>query len=76
MLAAVVGYATVFVAVTATAYAGRAPLAPTVVMSVLLVAGTLAVATVGVVTLTQLAGPDPDRPVADRTVTEIGRVGR
>jgi hypothetical protein len=48
MLTAALGYAAVVGAITATAYAGRAPYAPTVGMALLLVGGALAVATVAV----------------------------
>jgi hypothetical protein len=46
MLVATLGYAAVFGAVAATAYAGRAPIAPSPAMAALLVAGVLALAAV------------------------------
>jgi len=55
MLVASLGFAAAFGAVTATAYAGRAPYAPTVPMALLLVGGTLAVGAVGVVAFTTAA---------------------
>lgn len=75
-LVAALGYAAVFGAVTATAYAGRAPLAPTVPMSLLLVAGALAVAAVTVVAITRLRGPDVDGPVENVAGQGAERVGR
>jgi len=58
------GYAAVFGAVTATAYAGRAPYSPTVAMSLLLVGGVLALVAAAVVAVTRrlpaddrIAGP-------------------
>jgi hypothetical protein len=62
-LAGAVGYAAVFGAVTATAYAGRAPYAPTVPMSLLLVGGVLALATVAVLAVTRLPHADLDASV-------------
>ncbi|GIJ48021.1 hypothetical protein Val02_49070 [Virgisporangium aliadipatigenens] len=56
MLAAALGFAAVFGAVAATAYAGRAPYAPTVAMSLLLVGGAIAVATVAVTAFALLPG--------------------
>jgi hypothetical protein len=76
MLTAVLGYTAVFAAVTATAYAGRAPFAPTVAMSLLLVAGVLAVTAVGGVAVSRLADPGPQQPAAARTLTVRGRAGR
>jgi hypothetical protein len=63
MLVAALGYAAVFGAVTATAYAGRAPLTPTVPMSLLLVGGGLALASVAVVAVTRLPRPGIDAHV-------------
>jgi hypothetical protein len=63
MLVAALGYAAVFGAVTATAYAGRAPLTPTVPMSLLLVGGALALASVAVVAVTRLPRPGLDAHV-------------
>jgi hypothetical protein len=54
MLAAAVGYAAVVGAVTATAYAGRAPYAPTVGMALLLVGGALALAAAAVIAAANL----------------------
>jgi len=62
-LAGAVGYAAVFGAVTATAYAGRAPYAPTVPMSLLLVGGALALGTVAVLAVTRLPHADLEASV-------------
>ena len=65
MAVATLGYAAVFGAVTATAYAGRAPHDPTPAMAVLLLGGALAVAVVGVVAVytagSRVASGDADR---------------
>ncbi|MGW1785868.1 hypothetical protein ACWCQQ_43340 [Streptomyces sp. NPDC002143] len=56
---AALGYAAAFGAITATAYAGRAPLHPTAVMGVLLAAGLL---TMAAATLAAVAQAAPKRP--------------
>jgi hypothetical protein len=57
MLVGTLGFAACFGAITATAYAGRAPLAPTAPMAVLLGAGAVALVTVGLVALMHLPRP-------------------
>ncbi|MFC4463099.1 hypothetical protein ACFPH6_00440 [Streptomyces xiangluensis] len=54
---AAVGYAAVLGAITATAYAGRAPHTPTVVMSALLMTGALALAMTAALAVTHMQDP-------------------
>jgi hypothetical protein len=77
MLAGALGFAAFFGAVTATAYAGRAPYTPTVAMSLLLVGGAAAMAAAAAVAVAHL----PRRgPAADATAVPArvgaGRAGR
>ena len=80
MLIAALGFAAVFGAVAATAYAGRAPYAPTVAMSLLLVGGALAVGVVGAVAVADLmrppAPPEPVGTAAGQVRVGAGRAGR
>jgi hypothetical protein len=57
MLVGTLGFAACFGAITATAYAGRAPLAPTAPMAVLFVAGALALGAVGLLAAARLPRP-------------------
>jgi hypothetical protein len=74
---AALGYAAVFWAVTATAYAGRAPYDPTAPYAILLVAGVLTTGAAAVVVLAQ-ASParrvSPPAPVAEKP-SPVGRTG-
>ncbi|MFF7389208.1 hypothetical protein ACFZAE_12295 [Streptomyces scabiei] len=73
---AALGYAAVFWAVTATAYAGRAPYDPTAPYAILLVAGVLTTGAAAVVVLAQAspARVSPPAPVAEKP-SPVGRTG-
>ncbi|MER6157065.1 hypothetical protein ABT147_16195 [Streptomyces sp. NPDC001868] len=75
---AALGYAAAFGAVTATAYAGRAPYDPTAPFWVLLVAGLLTTGTAAAVVLAQASpshrAPEPRAAVENSSL--VGRTGR
>ncbi|MEE1829667.1 hypothetical protein [Streptomyces sp. SP17KL33] len=75
---AALGYAVVFWAVTATAYAGRAPYDPTAPYGILLVAGVLTTGAAVAVVLAQAspARRAPDAAPATGNTSPAGRTGR
>jgi hypothetical protein len=74
MAVAAAGFGAVFAAILATAYAGRAPYAPSVPMALLLVGGLLALGAMAAVALANLPG---SRPAAERSlVATAGRAAR
>ncbi|MBP5880169.1 hypothetical protein F3K20_39335 [Streptomyces scabiei] len=76
--AAALGCTAAFAAVTATAYAGRAPYDPTVPLGILLAVGVLTTGAAAVVVLAQAspARPGPDHAPDTASSPLAGRTGR
>jgi hypothetical protein len=70
------GFGALFAAVLATAYAGRAPYAPTVPVALLLVGGVVALGAVAAVALANLTRTRPDAPANDPIAELAGRAAR
>ena len=76
MAVAAAGFGVVFAAILATAYAGRAPYAPSVPMALLLVGGLLALGAVAAVALANLSPSRRDDHAARPLAETAGRAAR